>query len=126
MSRSRYAVSNKGWVDQELFLGGLKSTFYQTLYQRPLLLLLDNHSSLFEPNTIQFAKDNDVITLCLPPDTTHECQPLDCSLFGPLKQHWREACHWFYQANPLQCKLTAATLANIFGGFKKAGVFPFN
>ena len=140
VSGSRYAVSNKGWVDQELFFFWLKEHFLpNTVSQRPLLLLLDGHSSHFEPNTIQFAKDNDVIILCLPPHTTHECQPLDCSLFGPLKQHWREACHRFYQANPGKvisklnfCSvfknswLTAVTPANICGGFKKAGVFPFN
>ena len=37
----------------------------------------------FEPNSIQFAKDNQVIIFCLPPHTMHESQPLDCSLFGP-------------------------------------------
>ena len=107
--------------------------------QRPLLLLLDGHSSHFEPNSIQFAKDNLVIIFCLPPHTTHECQPLDCSLFGPLKRHWQEACHKFYQKNPGKvisklnfCSvfrnawLSAVTPANVCGGFKKAGVFPFN
>ena len=107
--------------------------------QRPLLLLLDGHSSHFEPNSIQFAKDNQVIIFCLPPHTTHECQPLDCSLFGPLKRHWQEACHKFYQKNPGKvisklnfCSvfrnawLSAVTPANVCGGFKKAGVFPFN
>ena len=76
---------------------------------------------------------------CLPPHTTHECQPLDCSLFGPLKAHWRQTCHAFYQENPGQvisklnfCRifkpawLKSVTPENIIGGFKKAGVFPFN
>ena len=70
-----------------------------SISQRPLLLLLDGHSSHFEPNSIQFAKDNQVTIFCLPPHTTHECQ-LDCSLFGPFKRHWQEACHKFYQTNP--------------------------
>ena len=69
---------------------------------RPLLLLLDGHSSHYEPATIRFAKKkkNDVIILCLPPHTTHETQPLDCSLFRPRKIHWLEAVHDFYQKNP--------------------------
>ena len=140
VSGSRYGVSDKGWVDQELFYYWLKEHFLENaVSQRPLLLLLDGHSSHFEPCSIQFAKDNEVIIFCLPPHTTHECQPLDCSLFGPLKHHWREECHKFYQSNPGRiisklnfCSvfrnawLNAVTPANICGGFKKAGVFPFN
>ena len=126
--------------------GSIKSSFWglkehflpNTVSQQPLLLLLDGHSSHFEPNTIQFAKDNDVIILCLPPHTTHECQPLDCSYLDQ-KQHSREACRRFYQANPGKvisklnfCSvfknswLTVVTPANICGGFKKTRVFPFN
>ena len=137
---SRYAVSNKGWVDQELFFFWLKVHFIpNAISHRPLLLLLDGHSSHFEPNTIQHAQDNNIIIFCLPPHTTHECQPLDCSLFGPLKKHWQEACHNFYQRNPgkviskinfnsvfRNAWLNAVTPANICGGFRKAGVYPFN
>ena len=83
---SRYAVSDNGWVDQELFYFWLKEHFLpNAVSKRPLLLLLDGHSSHFEPNTIQFAKDNDIIIFCLPPHTTHECQPLDCSFFRSLR-----------------------------------------
>ena len=140
MSGSRYAVSNKGWVDQELFYFWLKEHFIlNAISHRPLLLLLDGHSSHFEPNTIQHARDNEIIIFCLPPHTTHECQPLDCSLFGPLKKHWQEACHKFYQHNPgkviskvkfnsvfRNAWLNAVTPSNICGGFRKAGVYPFN
>lgn len=76
---------------------------------------------------------------CLPPHTTHECQPLDCSFFGPLKKHWQEVCHSFYQENPGQvisklnfCRifkpawLKTVTPENIINGFKKAGVYPYN
>ena len=140
VSGSRYAVSNKGWVDQELFFYWLKVHFIpNAISRRPLLLLLDGHSSHFEPNTIQHAQDNNIIIFCLPPHTTYECQPLDCSLFGPLKKHWQEACHNFYQSNPgkviskinfnsvfRNAWLNAVTPANICSGFKKAGVYPFN
>ena len=137
---SRYAVSDKGWVDQELFYFWLKVHFIpNAISQRPLLLLLDGHSSHFEPGTIQHARDNNIIIFCLPPHTTHECQPLDCSLFGPLKKHWQESCHNFYQTNPgkvisklnfnsvfRSAWLNAVTPANICGGFRKAGVYPYN
>ena len=140
VSGCRYGVSDKGWVDQELFHFWFKDHFLaHAVSHRPLLLLLDGHSSHFEVSTIEYAKECGVIVFCLPPHTTHECQPLDCSLFGALKQHWREACHHFYRDHPSQvisklnfCSvfhgawINSVTPANILAGFKKCGVFPFN
>ena len=98
---SRYAVGNKGWIDQELFFFWFKEHFLTHAVNRhPLLLLLNGHISHFEPATIKFVKDNNEAMSCLLPHTTHECQPLDYSFFGPLKKHWQEICHSFYQANP--------------------------
>ena len=99
---SRYAVSDNGWIDQELFHYWLTDHFLaHAVASRPLLLLLDGHSSHFEPETIRFAKDHNVVIFCLPPHTTHECQPLDCSLFGPLKIDWRNVRHSFHQKFPV-------------------------
>ena len=68
---SRYGDSDKGWVDQELFHIWLKEHFLtNAVAQRPLLLLLDGHSSHFELQCIQFAKDNQIIYLLSP--TTHD------------------------------------------------------
>ena len=53
---SRFAVSENGWVDQELFYFWRKEHFLSNaVSRRPLLLLLDGHSSHFEPSTIEFA-----------------------------------------------------------------------
>ena len=105
----------------------------------PLLLLLDGHSSHFEPETIRIAKEENIIIFCLPPHTTHELQPLDCTLFGPLKTAWADVCHSFFKQYPGQvvsklnfCQLfhsawlKAVTPQNISVGFKKAGIWPFN
>ena len=80
-----------------------------------------------------------MVVFCLPPHTTHECQPLDCSLFGPLKTHWRNVCHSFHQKFPSAvitkfnfcglfkgAWLQAITPETIVGGFRKAGVYPYN
>ena len=56
---------------------------------RPVLLMLDGHSSHYQPDLVRFAKEHEIILFCLPPHTTHESQPLDTTVFGPLKQHWR-------------------------------------
>jgi len=48
-----------------------------------LLLILDGHSTHNQPEMIRYARDKDIIILCLPPHTTHETQPLDCTVFHP-------------------------------------------
>ena len=83
---TRYAVCDNGWIDQELFHHWLDEHFLSNVTpHRPLLLLLDGHSSNFEPTCIEYARKKGVIIFCLHPHTTHECQPLDVSFFGALK-----------------------------------------
>ena len=48
---------------------------------RPVLLLLDGHSTHYTPEAVCKAHDEGVIMLCLPPHTTHTPQPLDVSFF---------------------------------------------
>ena len=140
VSGSRFAVSDNGWVDHDLFSFFLTEHFIENAVpRRPLLLLLDGHSTHFEPKSLQVAKDNNIVIFCLPPHTTHVCQPLDCSLFKPLKQQWRQECHKFYQKNPglviskynfcgifREAWLKAITPSNVISGFKKAGIYPFD
>ncbi len=137
---SRFAVSDNGWVDQELFNFWLTDHFLpNTPSQRPILLLLDGHSSHFEPYSIQFARTHEIVIFCLPPHTTRECQPLDTSYFRSLKSHWQNTVHKFYQVNSQKvisklnfCSvfkpvwLEASKPANLINGFKKTGIYPFN
>ena len=74
-----YGMSEKGWTDQELFLHLLKHFLNYANPQR---------------------HEKQVIILCLSPHTTRESQPLDSTVFGPLKKHWTDICHDFQQANP--------------------------
>lgn len=88
-----YGLSSKGWVDSALFSGWMVDHFIPLAAAgRPCLLTLDRHSSQYQPNLIRFAKEHEIILFCLPPHTIHESQPLDTAVFGPLKQHWRNAC----------------------------------
>ena len=133
-------MSDKGWTDQELFKHWLKDHFLKyTVSGRPLLLLLDGHSSHHEPASVELAREEEVILFCLPPHTTQDSQPLDCTVFGPLKRHWSDVCHQFQQRNPgmvisklnfsglfTEAWLKALTPANIVAGFRKCGVYPFN
>lgn len=132
-----YGMSGKGWTDQELFCHWLKDHFLKK--RSSLLLLLDGHSSHFEPSSIELARENDVIIFCLPPHTTQDSQPLDTSVFGLLKRHWSDVCHQQLQKEPglvvtkynfselfSRAWLRSLTPTNIISGFRKCGIYPFN
>jgi len=134
-----YGMSEKGWTDQELFLYRLKHFLKYANPGRPLLLLLDGHSSHFELSSIEMAREKGIIILCLPPHTTHESQPLDSAVFGPLKKHWTNECHDFQQNHPgevitkynfsklfSKAWLKSLSAQNLIAGFKNCGVYPFN
>ena len=103
------------------------------------MLVLDGHSTHYQPELIKYAREYEVILFCLPPHTTHKSQPLDASVFKPLKSHWHEACHTFVEQNPGKSitKYNFSKLLNtawgktmspniISSGFKRTGIYPFN
>ena len=59
--------------------------------ERPALILLDNHSSRFDYEMMEFAKQNHVILFTLPPNSTDKIQPLDVSIHGPFKANLHKA-----------------------------------
>ena len=99
---TRYGLSDSGWTDQALFYRWLEEHFlFHAVPDRPLLLLVDGHSSHFDPNSICFARNHSVIIFCLPPHTTHEAQPLlHVSFFGRLKKNCGNVCHDYIQSSP--------------------------
>ena len=137
---SVYGLSPKGWIDQELFdLWFSKHFLRYAPPTRPLLLLLDGHSSHYCPSTIKHAARERVIVFTLPPNTTHLTQPLDKGIFGPVKIAWREACHHFLVKNPgmsvtkhnfssvfSEAWIKALSVRNILSGFRTTGVYPPN
>ncbi len=105
---------------------------------RPLLLLLDGHSTHYHPGFITKAAREQVIVFCLPPNTTHLLQPLDKGAFGPLKVYWHQACQEFMRANPGQviteyafmkvfskAWYRAMTIPNAMSAFSTTGIYPF-
>ena len=131
---------NSGWIDGEIFKEWfLRHFLVFAPAGRPLLLLLDGHSSHFQPECIREAASHGVIIFCLPPNTTHVCQPLDSTCFHSLKSHWSNACDEYMSANPGKIvtiyqfsKLFASaftkafTPRNITSSFRVTGVYPLN
>ena len=135
-----YGLTSNGWMDMELFHMWFKRHFLRYCPSaRPVLLLMDGHSSHYSIDTIKLAAEDDVIVFVLPPNTTHMTQPLDKGIFGPLKNCWREECHDYLLSHPgsiitryefsqlfSKAWMTAMTMKNIRSGFATTGVFPVN
>ena len=100
---------------------------------------MHGHNSHYELRSVEIAKEEGVILFCSAPHTMQDSQPLDCTVFGPLKRHWSEVCHQHRQCNPgvvisklkfsalfSQAWLMALTPGNIVTGFRKCGIYPFD
>ena len=135
-----YGLSKKGWMDQELFERWFRQLFLRCApAARPLALLLDGHSSHYSPSAIKMAAEEKVILFAFPPNTTHLSQPLDKGVFGPLKMHWRKACHRYMSEHPGHVVhsyvfsrlfhiawVESMTTKNIVAGFRTTGIYPTN
>jgi hypothetical protein len=135
------ALSEKGWTDNKLGLEWLKHFDQATAKRtnsRYRLLILDGHESHHSVEFEEYCKENKIITLCMPAHASHLLQPLDVGCFGPLKKAYgREIEHL------IRCFIThitkteffpafhvahqaAITESNIKGGFRGAGLAPFD
>ena len=135
-----YGLSSSGWIDSEIFDGWFQNHFLAYAPgSRPILLLLDGHSSHFNPVTIRRAAEEKVIIFCLPPHTTHKTQLLDKGCFSPLKSYWKDECNNYLRRNPgkvitrfqfseifAKAWYRGMTITNVVNGFKTTGIFPFN
>ena len=68
-----YGLSGSGWIDSEIFESWFTSHFL--VYApptRPLLLLIDGHSSHFSPQFVNRVAEEQFIIFCLPPHSTHK------------------------------------------------------
>ena len=135
-----YDYSETGWMTSEIFENWFTKHFL--VYApplRPLILLMDGHSTHYGPTFITRAAEEKIIVFCLPPNTTHMTQPLDKGPFSPLKLYWKEECHRYLTDNPgkvvtryqfssifRKAWLKAMTPSNIMGGFKLSGLYPLN
>jgi hypothetical protein len=82
-------VSDNGWTTNELGLAWLKH-FDAYTKTRTIglvrLLILDGHESHNSTEFNKYCKDNKIVTLCMPPHSSHLLQPLDVGCFAPLKK----------------------------------------
>jgi hypothetical protein len=133
------AVSENGWTTNELGLAWLKH-FDAYTKKRTLggvrLLVIDGHESHDSLDFQQYCKDNKIITLCMPPHSSHLLQPLDVGCFSPLKKAYgrqnlmRNRISHITKLEFLPCFIAAfkdaITESNIQAGFRGAGLVPLD
>nr|CAH7765230.1 unnamed protein product [Callosobruchus chinensis] len=88
-----YACSKNGWTNSELFFEWLKH-FEKNANPteiNPVLLFLDNNSSHISLEAYRLCRSKFIHMVSLPPHTSGHLEPLELTLFGPLKnQLYRE------------------------------------
>jgi hypothetical protein len=135
------ATSSNGWTTNER---GLEWIQHFDRHTKPRttgkyrLLVLDGHESHHSTDFEVYCKDNDIITLCMPPHSSHILQPLDVGCFGPLKRAYGGQIEKRVRAGTthiskedffpafLAAFQQTMTVQNIQGGFRGAGLVPLD
>jgi hypothetical protein len=139
--RWRTSVSQNGWTTNELAIDWIRH-FEEFTSPRKLgvyrLLILDGHESHHSEEFEEYCKEHNIVTLCMPPHSSHILQPLDVGCFGPLKKSYgrqiehlmRQQCTHITKEDFIPAFQAAfqdsLTESNIKGGFRGAGLVPFD
>jgi len=91
---SRGSTHPSGWMTSMNFEEFLKHfvSYVKCSAESPVLILMDNHDSHVSMPVIDYAKKNGIIMLKFPPHCSHMLQPLDRSVYGPMKRYYNTAC----------------------------------
>ena len=95
-------ANGSGWMQEEDFLVFLR---HFVKHARPtpeakVILLLDNHGSHLSLDGIDYCRENGVVLLSFPPHCSHKLQPLDRTVYGPLKHYVNNAMDRWMTNNP--------------------------
>ncbi|CAB4055648.1 unnamed protein product [Lepeophtheirus salmonis] len=135
------ASNPSGSVTDENFEGFINHfiQFTKVTTDKPMLLLLDKNQSFVNSNIISLCERSGIIIFSFPRHCSHKLQPLEKSVYGPLKNFIRSAQRDWLRNNPGKMMTIydipsiiketfpkAMTPPNIRAGFKTAGIFPLN
>jgi hypothetical protein len=132
-----------GWICDDSATEWLEKVFIpQSRPENPSearLLILDGHGSHETTEFMWLCFTNNIYLLFLPPHSSHVLQPLDLSIFSPLKRAYCKRLNVLVslvdstvvgKRNFLSCyreaRLEALTVLNIKGGWKASGLWPVN
>lgn len=135
--------TDNGWMDSQLFCDWLTSVFIPAVderqVKRPLLLLVDGHSTHITLQASDICLANGIVLYCLLEHASHVMQPLDLRLFSVLKESYKQSVRQ-WQVDNIGQMVTKRNFAPIFKrawekstttdvavkGFRDAGLYPLN
>jgi hypothetical protein len=135
----RIATSPNGWTTNEIGFDWIQHFDRHTKPRKTggyRVLVLDGHESHHSVEFELYCKENNIITLCMPPHSSHLLQPLDVGCFGPLKKAYGRQIEMKMKAGTSHITKEdflpafsaafrdAMTEKNILGGFRGAGLMP--
>ena len=134
-------VTPNGWTDNDTSLDWLKhfDRHTKTRAKGPYrILVMDGHKSHESVEFQEYCRSNNIITLCLPPHSSHLTQPLDVGCFGPLKKAYGREIELYIKAHInhitkpefliafKRAFLQSITQQNVQGAFRGSGLIPFD
>jgi hypothetical protein len=112
------ATSPNGWTNNELGLEWLKH-FDRCTNTRSVgryrLLILDGHESHHSLDFEKYCQANKIVTLCMPPHSSHLLQPLDVECFSLLKKAYGQEIEHL-----IRCSITYVSKSEFFPAFYAA------
>jgi hypothetical protein len=138
-----YATTDKGFITEELWKDIMKvllSLLKPYQHGRPVLLILDRHTTHLSVQTIKDALEQQVHSLFIPAHTTHFLQPLDDAVTGAFKNSIKRYKQKQIFSHVLHREAPVAVLQNITeeaanealkpatirAAFRNTGLWPFN
>jgi len=110
------AVTENGWTTNEKGMDWIRH-FEKHTRPRTVggyrLLILNGHESHHLDEFEEYCKENNIITLCMPPHSSHILQPLDVRCFSPLKKAYGQQIEDMMRAH-----ITHITKDDFFPAFR--------
>lgn len=134
-------TTTNGWTDNKTGLKWLEhfdnwsKSRTKGVYR---MLILDGHESHVNAEFEAYCKEHNIITLCLPPQSSHLTHPLDVGCFNVLKLRYGDQLNVFIKGHVnhitkveflqafKQAFLATMTPENIRGSFRGAGTIPLD
>nr|CAI5827887.1 unnamed protein product [Callosobruchus analis] len=135
------STTDSGWTNDEKFINWIQLFVHKIrpTKDKKALLVSDNHESHKSYAALQFASENNVIFLSIPPHTPHKFQPLDVAVYGPIKKYFEIEINVFQKPHSGRiinqfnvarlfsaAYLKRASQSNEICGFRASGIYPYN
>ena len=78
--------SKSGWINRGIMLSWCKEVLQPYLRGRPGVLIMDAFKAHWKPEILDYLKEINVETICVPEKQTYILQPLDISFMGAFKR----------------------------------------